>query len=95
MRGRRRKAIAGSVLITTATLLGIPVRAADEDVSQNIKNMCTPDARRLCPQHPLGSEQMRYCMEAKFSNISRDCVKALEDEGMVSAGTHKQHANRR
>lgn len=92
MRGRRLVAVAGLVTISwlgsAATVFG------SDTVSQKVKNMCSPDAERLCPQHPLGSEQMRYCMEAKFSNISRDCVKALEDEGLVSSGTHKQHAKR-
>ncbi len=37
---------------------------------------------------------MRYCMEAKFRNVSRDCVIALEDDGLVPRGTHQQHARR-
>lgn len=92
-RGRRLVAVAG-LLSLSLTGMALPVLGND-GVSQRVKSMCTPDAERLCPQHPLGSEQMRYCMEAKFSNISRDCVKALEDDGLVSPGTHKQHASRR
>lgn len=92
-RARRSFAVAGLLSLSSIGLAG-PVLGND-GVSQRVKNMCTPDAERLCPQHPLGSEQMRYCMEAKFSNISRDCVKALEDDGLVSPGTHKQHTARR
>lgn len=94
MRGRRRIA-ATCLLFFLSPSPSIVANASDQGVSQHVKNMCTPDAQRLCPEHPLGTEKMRYCMEAKFSNISRDCVKALEDEGLVASGTHKQHANRR
>lgn len=92
-RGRRLVAVTG---LFGLSLIGLGASGhANQTVSENIKKMCTPDAQRLCPQHPLGSEPMRYCMEAKFSNISRDCVKALEDEGYVGPGTHKMHANKR
>jgi hypothetical protein len=37
---------------------------------------------------------MRYCMEAKFRAVSRDCVLALEDDGLVARGTHRRHATR-
>jgi hypothetical protein len=65
------------------------------DVSIKVQNACIPDAQRLCPQHMLGSEEMRYCMEAKFKSISRDCVLALEDEGLVARGTYADNSSRR
>lgn len=55
-------------------------------VSERVRTMCTPDALRLCPEHSLGSSEMRYCMEAKQRLISRDCQSALEDDGLVPRG---------
>lgn len=59
---------------------------AATSVSERVRTMCTPDALRLCPEHPLGSSEMRYCMEAKQRSISRDCQVALEDDGLVPRG---------
>jgi hypothetical protein len=60
--------------------------SAAMSVSERVRTMCTPDALRLCPEHPLGSSEMRYCMEAKQRSISRDCQTALEDDGLVPRG---------
>jgi hypothetical protein len=57
--------------------------------STSVVTQCTPDAMRLCPEHALGSTEMRYCMEAKAKALSRDCMVALEDEGIVPRGTVK------
>jgi hypothetical protein len=78
-----------------AAVMGILSAAAVAEVSTKVQNACTPDARRLCPEHSLGSEEMRYCMEAKFKNISKDCVLALEDDGLVARGTYADNSARR
>lgn len=56
------------------------------DVSKRVRDTCTPDALRLCPSHPLGSNAMVYCMETRARSISRDCQAALEDDGVVPRG---------
>lgn len=62
-------------------------------VSDRLRQVCTPDAKRLCPEHPLGSSQMRYCMESKRRSISRDCQIVLEDEGHVPRGYFASNRN--
>ena len=78
-----------------ATALGMLSAAAVAQVSAKVQNACTPDALRLCPQHTLGSEEMRYCMEAKFKNISRECVQALEDDGHIKRGSYADNSPQR
>lgn len=60
--------------------------ASEEAVSRAIKNACNSDAKRLCPNNKLGSSSLRYCMEANGRRLSRTCVRALEDEGVVPRG---------
>jgi hypothetical protein len=69
--------------------------AVAQDYSSRVREQCSPDARRLCPNQTLGTAEMQYCLQAHFKNISRDCVMALEDDGIVPRGTHQQHATRR
>ena len=75
--------IAGAVLSVLCAASASAQDYKPTDVSARVRNQCTSDAMRLCPQHPLGSNQMVYCMEAKSAQISRDCQAALEDDGVV------------
>jgi hypothetical protein len=68
---------------------------AAESYSPRVREQCTPDARRFCPAHELGTPEMQYCLQAHFKNVSRECVMALEDDGHVPRGTYQQHASRR
>ncbi|HRK19550.1 MAG TPA: hypothetical protein PK970_11380 [Hyphomicrobiaceae bacterium] len=82
--------IASFVTIATpAPLVATRASAQDykpADVSKRVRDTCTPDARRLCPNQPLGSSAMVYCMESRARSISRDCKVALEDDGVVPRG---------
>lgn len=78
---------------TLAAVLGFAVLAgavssaqASGDVSKKVRNACTGDVKRLCPKDKFGSEGLRYCMEANGRKISRPCVQALEDDGIVPRG---------
>ena len=71
-------AVAGLTALATPTL-------ANED-SLKVRKACASDAKRLCPNAKHGSPDMRYCMEAKQSYLSRSCGRALEDEGIAPRG---------
>ena len=58
---------------------------ANED-SPAVRRACAGDAKRLCPGAKHGSPDMRYCMEAKQSYLSRGCGRALEDAGVAPRG---------
>ena len=90
---RSLRTVAIVCAVTSASAL--PAAAQDfkpSDVSERVKAQCTSEALRLCPNHPLGSNQMVYCMEAKAKNISRDCQVALEDDGVVPRGHFKRRS---
>ena len=63
--------------------------AQTETSSRRVRNACQSDAKRLCPREKPDSEAMRYCMEAKGRQLSRNCVRALEDDGIVPRGYFK------
>lgn len=83
-------ALAALVVSSSLALAqGRTVMQQPQSYSSNVAAKCTSDAGRLCPEHALGSSEMRYCMEAKARMISRDCMIALEDDGIVPRGTVK------
>jgi hypothetical protein len=69
-----------------ALALGFAAPASAQDVSKRSRQACSGDAKRLCPQQKYGTEEMRYCMEAKGRSLSRGCVAALEDDGTIPRG---------
>ena len=87
--------------IITATLIPALAQEAVETpdytqkaVTERVRQTCSPEARRLCPSHPLGSNQMVYCMQAMARRISRDCKVALEDDGFVPRGHFRRLSSR-
>jgi hypothetical protein len=82
------RALAASAVLA-ATLLASTGAAEAESSSRRVRLACTGDAKRLCPREKPDSPEMRYCMEAKGRQLSRTCVKALEDDGIVPRGYFK------
>ncbi len=82
-----RALAAGAALATS--LLAFNGGAQAEPSSHRVRLACAGDAKRLCPREKPDSPEMRYCMEAKGRQLSRTCVKALEDDGIVPRGYFK------
>lgn len=78
-----------SAILALACLAASAAVASADDVSKKVRNACTSDVKRLCPKDKFGSESLRYCMEANGRKISRPCVQALEDDGVVPRGYFK------
>jgi hypothetical protein len=72
--------------LIAAGLVALSAVPASAEYSPRVRNACSGDAQRLCPKQKPGSNEMRYCMEARASSLSRGCVRALEDEGLVPRG---------
>lgn len=68
-------------------LLAMGFATVADAQSARVRNACNADARRLCPQYKLDSSELRYCMESRGRSLSHGCVRALEDEGIISRGT--------
>lgn len=63
--------------------------AQAEDTSRRVRQACANDVHRLCPREKKDTPEMRYCMEAKGRQLSRNCVRALEDDGVIPRGYFK------
>jgi hypothetical protein len=62
------------------------VSTAADAVSRKVRISCAADAKRLCPSDKPGTPELDYCMEAKGKYLSRECKRALEDDGIIPRG---------
>ena len=84
----RHKLLMTRALAITAlgTLAAMPAAVSANEDSPAVRRACSGDAHRLCPKTKMGTPEMRYCMEAKQSYLSRGCGRALEDAGVAPRG---------
>ena len=83
-----RRCLLGALLASAAfALAALPVTA--DQSSTRVRTACSPDAKRLCGKHDLDSPDMQKCMEEKGSQLSKQCIKALEDDGLIPRGWYK------
>jgi hypothetical protein len=52
-------------------------------VSQKVEDACRDDYFRHCSAYSVGTSSLRLCMESKASSLTRSCVRALIDAGVV------------
>ena len=76
-------------LVPFAALFAAQTAAQAEPSSRRVRMACSGDAQRLCPREKKDSPEIRYCMEAKGRQLSRGCVRALEDDGILPRGYFK------
>ncbi len=69
-----------------AFALTVATVSAEAQSTKRVRNACESDARRLCPREKGDTPEMRYCMEAKGKQLSRNCIRALEDDGTIPRG---------
>lgn len=83
----RFSAISVSALAMAFVMLPSTLPAtAQETTSKRVKNACEADARKLCPREKANTPELNYCMEAKGRQLSRNCIRALEDAGTIPRG---------
>jgi hypothetical protein len=82
--------------LSAACLIAMSALAAPDANAQSarVRNACTADAKRLCPQYSPGSGEMRSCMEARGRSLSHGCLNALEAEGIIPRGTIQRYRSR-
>jgi hypothetical protein len=87
---KTRTAIGQSLAFSTlafSTLAALAISSSPADaVSRKVRVACAADAKRLCPNTKAGSPELDYCMEAKGRYLSRECKRALEDDGIIPKG---------
>lgn len=74
------------LVLSALALAAFTVPSLAETASRRVRNACSSDAHRLCPREKPNSPEMNYCMEAKGRQLSRNCLRALEDEGTIPRG---------
>lgn len=84
----RTRALSAALVFSAVLVSGLAPAEA-EPSSRRVRQACSGDAQRLCPREKKDSAEMRYCMEAKGRQLSRNCVRALEDDGIVPRGYFK------
>ncbi|MCC7253004.1 hypothetical protein [Hyphomicrobium sp.] len=76
---------AASVLpaVVAALALAMPSEAAA--YSKKVENACRADYKTHCPAYKEGSSALRNCMSlaGRRGNLSKRCVNALTDAGLV------------
>jgi len=87
MRKLKRSATTGGVVaIFAAALAASALTAASTDAfaySGRVRDACADDYFRFCPHYPEGSPKLRGCMRAHGKSLSKGCVRALVDAGLV------------
>jgi hypothetical protein len=53
-------------------------------VSTSVRSACKSDYRAYCGQHDPAGAEVRVCMRANSSKLSKQCVDALVSAGEVS-----------
>ena len=63
-------------------LLAIAAPAA-EAYSARVNSACENDYYRFCSAYAVGSTSLSACMEASRKSLTKRCIDALVDEGLV------------
>lgn len=77
-RARRRAA----AVLCAAALLGIAAPGA-EAYSARVNAACENDYYRFCSAYAVGSSSLNACMEASRKSLTKRCIDALIDAGLV------------
>jgi hypothetical protein len=73
--------------LTLVSFVALTATSTPADaVSRKVRIACAADAKRLCPLSKPGTPELDYCMEAKGKYLSRECKRALEDDGIIPRG---------
>jgi hypothetical protein len=70
-----------------AVTIGLGALVAAGDVSaysKRVNSACKSDFYKFCPSYKPDSPQLRECMRSAGGNISRRCIDALADAGIIS-----------
>jgi len=71
-----------STLVFGATLVAVASSAFA--YSGAVKGACRADYKRFCGMHAVDDPGLRRCMDKAGRSLSRSCVTALVNSGMVS-----------
>jgi hypothetical protein len=78
------------VAALTIGLGALTAAGAASAYSARVTSACKSDFYRFCPSYKPDTPQLRECMRAAGGNISRRCIDALADAGIISRKYHSK-----
>lgn len=81
-------------LIVTAPLALAALATTAQAVSDQVRASCREDYYAHCPNHALGSANLRKCMKTAGPKLSSACIKALVASGEISQAEVKDISRR-
>lgn len=63
-------------------------------VSDQVRNLCRDDYFAHCPNHAVGSANLRRCMKTAGPKLSSGCIRALVASGEISQAEVRDIARR-
>ena len=67
-----------TVGLTAAIAFSLTVAAHAQEVSEEARRACTPDAFRLCSEHIPNIPAITACMKANKSKLSPECRQVMD-----------------
>ena len=79
------------IIVALAIACGALATAGDASAySARVNSACKTDFYKFCPSYKADSPQLRDCMLSAGGNISRRCIDALADSGVISRKYHSK-----
>lgn len=63
-------------------------------VSDQVRQLCREDYFAHCPNHAVGSSNLRRCMKSAGPKLSSGCIRALVSSGEISQAEVRDIARR-
>ena len=86
--------VAFGLMLGACTLFGYTSDATARVVPDSVKVACSSDYSRFCPRYKVGTGKLNRCMRSNGKRLSRVCVRALIDNGMVPRSLLKKARQR-
>lgn len=76
---------AAVVLLAGGLIAALPTSdaVAKRPVPDSVKVACSGDYKRFCGRYKIGTSKLNQCMRSNGKRLSRVCIRALVDNGMV------------
>ena len=72
--------LAAVIFLLAISLSSVPARAQQPDLSENERNACIGDYRKLCPGIRPGEGRVIACFQDHIRQVSPGCRDALKDK---------------
>lgn len=82
-------------LVLLSGVLFYRIGGANAEVSNAVKQACTPDAMRLCANSIPDVAKVTACMSKKHSELSEACRLAMADDGKHEKRERREPRHRR